>query len=56
MLLKVGLAWSAELHGDEFESLGLESGDDGSDESSLDAVRLDHDESSFSLCAFHSKI
>ena len=35
-----------ELHGDEFESLLLESLDDVADEEALDAVGLDHDEGS----------
>ena len=34
-----------QLHGDKLETLGLEPLDDLSHQSSLDAVRLDHDES-----------
>ena len=34
-----------EFHGDELESLLLEPLDDLSDQTALDAVRLDHDES-----------
>jgi hypothetical protein len=44
--LEVSLRWLDELHGDKLETLLLETRDDGSAEVSLDAVRLDHDESS----------
>ena len=43
VLLEHFFTWSAEFHGDELETFGLESGDDGTDESSLDTVWLDHD-------------
>ena len=43
MLLELGFTWLTEFHGDELESFSLESGDDGTDESSLDTVWLDHD-------------
>lgn len=36
-----------ELEGDQLEALGLETLDDLTDESALDSVRLDHDESTF---------
>ena len=49
MLLEVSTAWLAELHGDELEAFSFESLDDLSNESSLDTIRLDHDESSLSL-------
>jgi len=49
MLLHVGLSWGAELHGDELEALLLEALEDGANESSLDTVRLDHDEGSLLL-------
>ena len=47
MLLEVSTAWLAELHGDELETFSFESLKDLSNESSLDTIRLDHDESSF---------
>ena len=47
VLLEVGSTWSAKLHGDQLEALSLESLNDLSNESSLDTIRLDHDESSF---------
>ena len=47
MLLELCLSWLAELHGNELEAFSLESGDDGSDEASLDSVWLDHDVGSF---------
>ena len=54
VLLEVGTAWLAELHADELEAFSLEASEDLTDESSLNAVRLDHDEGSFlgssSLC------
>jgi hypothetical protein len=43
VLLELGFTWLSEFHSDELESFGLESGDDGTDESSLDTVWLDHD-------------
>lgn len=42
-----------ELHGHQFESLGLETFDNFADESTLHAVRLDHDESTFSIWVTH---
>ena len=53
MLLKLVLAWLTELHGDELEALGLKAGDDLTNESSLDTIGLDHDESSFFSCRFN---
>lgn len=50
--LEVGLRRLDELHGDELESLLLESGDDRTAEVSLDSVGLNHDEGSF-LMAGH---
>jgi hypothetical protein len=44
--LEVSLRRLDELHGDEFETLLLESGDDGTAEVSLDTVGLHHDEGS----------
>ena len=38
------LHWGCHFHGNEFESFLFESADDFSDESSLDTIRLDHDE------------
>ena len=49
VLLELSLSWLAEFHGNKLESFLLESGDDGSDEASLDTVWLDHDVGSF-LC------
>ena len=49
VLLHVGAAWRAELHGDELESLLLESLHNGANESSLDTVGLDHDVGSLSF-------
>ena len=46
VLLEVGTAWGADLHGAKLESLVLEAGDDLTNESSLDAIGLDHDEGS----------
>lgn len=44
--LELLVSWLGELETDELESLLLESADDFSDESSLDSVWLDHNESS----------
>jgi hypothetical protein len=44
VLLEVGLAGSDQLDGDELEAAVLEAGDDGTDEATLDAIRLDGDE------------
>ena len=52
VLLEVSLAWGAELHADELEALLLEASNDCANESSLDTVGLDHDESSLSLGGF----
>lgn len=52
VLLKVCLSWSAELEGGELVTLLLESGDDLTDESTLDTVWLDSNESLFS-CHFY---
>ena len=46
VLLEVGTAWGAELHGAKLESLVLEASDDLTNESSLDTIGLDHDEGS----------
>ena len=43
MLLELCFTWLSDLHGDELEAFSLESGDDGTDEASLDTVWLDHD-------------
>ena len=48
VLLEVGTAWGAELHGAKLESLVLEASDDLTNESSLDTIGLDHDEGSLS--------
>ena len=53
VLLHVFLAGGAELHGLELEALLLEALDDGANKTTLDTVRLDHDEGSLSLLAFH---
>ena len=53
VLLEHLLTGSAQFHGDELESLGLESGNDLTDEASLDTVGLDHDVGSFSLLGLH---
>jgi len=45
VLFHVLLAGTAELHGDKFETLLLEALDDLSNEATLDAIGLDHDES-----------
>merc|ERR1711944_165728 len=47
VILQVILARLLELHGDELESLLLEPLDDFTDQSTLDTVGLDHDESPF---------
>lgn len=52
MLLEVCLSWCAELEGGELVTLLLESGDDLTDESTLDTVWLDSNESLFS-CHFY---
>ena len=46
MVLHMGLAWAAELHGDKLEALLFEAGDDLAGESSLDTIGLDHNEGS----------
>lgn len=43
----VSLAYPGELQGDQLEALGLETLDDLADQSTLDSVRLDHDEGAF---------
>ena len=48
VLLELLFSWLSKLHGNELESLSLESGDNLSDEASLDSVWLDHDVCSFS--------
>merc|ERR1712050_83133 len=50
--LEVGLAWHAELHGDQFVASLLESAENFADESSLDAVWLDSNEGSLGLGHF----
>ena len=54
--LELGLSWSALLHGNELESFSLKSGNDLSNESSLDTVWLDHDEGSLFLGGGHGLI
>lgn len=49
VLLKLLLAGLAEFHAHEFKALCLESLEDGSDESSLDTIGLDHDICALSL-------
>ena len=44
MLLEVLLAGGDQLDGDELIAAALEAGEDGADETALDAVRLDGDE------------
>ena len=46
MLLEVSTSWLGKLHGDKLEAFSLEAGNDLTNESSLDTVGLDHDESS----------
>ena len=48
MLFEVSLARGDELQGDELETALFEAGDDGADESALDAIGLDHDVGAFS--------
>ena len=48
MLFEVSLAWGHELHSDELEAALFEAGDDGADESTLDAIGLNHDVGTFS--------
>ena len=45
MCLVIVFSYLHEFHGDALESLLLEPLDDLSDQTALDAVRLDHDES-----------
>jgi len=47
VLLEVLLSWGYELDGSELVATGLESGDDGANESTLDAIRLDSNEGLF---------
>ena len=54
VLLELLSAGLGKLHGDELEALGLEAGDDGTDEASLDTIGLDHDVGSLSLGGLHS--
>ena len=49
VLFHVFLSGLAELHGDELESFSFESLHNGTNESSLDTIGLDHNESSFFL-------
>merc|ERR1712241_1344307 len=49
VLLQMFLASLHEFHGDQFEALLLETFDDITHESPLDAVGLDHDESSLAV-------
>lgn len=52
-----GLRWLAQLDSDQFETSVLESAQDGGDETSLDTVWLDSDESSFvvrHVCMFNA--
>mmetsp|Transcript_22436 Transcript_22436/g.27633 ORF Transcript_22436/g.27633 Transcript_22436/m.27633 type:complete len:203 (+) Transcript_22436:79-687(+) len=53
VLLHVGAAGGGELHGAKLEALLLEARDDLTNEASLDAVGLDHDESSLSVSLSH---
>lgn len=52
VLLELVLSRLGHLEANQLEALLLESGDDLSDQTSLDAIRLDHDESSFVFAHF----
>jgi hypothetical protein len=53
VLFHVFLGGLGELHGDELESLGLETRKDGANESTLDTVGLDHNVGTFLLGSLH---
>ena len=48
MLFEMSLAWSDEFQGDKLEAALFETGDDGANKSTLDAIGLDHDVGAFS--------